>query len=163
MLLDLQCTLVLLKTVAGKHLHIDDRALGAGRHTQGRILHVRGLLTEDGTQQFLFRCELGLAFRRYLAHQDIARLDLRTDVDNAGLIKLGQRTLTDIGNIRGDFLGAQLGVTRDTGEFLNMNGGETIFLDHLLGHQDGVFEVVAVPGHERNTDILAQRQVAHID
>jgi hypothetical protein len=31
-----------------------------------------------------------------------------------------------------------------------------------LGHQDGVLEVVAVPRHERDEHVLAERQVAQI-
>ena len=43
-----------------------------------------------------------------------------------------------------------------------MNGGETIFLDHPLGDQDGILEVVAVPGHERHAHVLTQGQLAHV-
>jgi hypothetical protein len=40
--------------------------------------------------------------------------------------------------------------------------GETILLDDLLGDQDGVLEVVAIPRHERDAQVLAQRKLAHI-
>ncbi|KON62674.1 hypothetical protein KOEU_38420 [Komagataeibacter europaeus] len=43
-----------------------------------------------------------------------------------------------------------------------MDGSEAIFLNYTLGHQDGVFEVVAVPRHERHTHVLAQRQFTQV-
>ena len=43
-----------------------------------------------------------------------------------------------------------------------MNSGEAIFLNHTLGDQDGVFEVVAVPRHERYAHVLAQRQFTEV-
>jgi hypothetical protein len=43
-----------------------------------------------------------------------------------------------------------------------MDGGEAVFLHHPLGNQDRILEVVAVPGHEGDQQILAQRQFAHV-
>ena len=43
-----------------------------------------------------------------------------------------------------------------------MNRGETIFLDHALGNEDGVLKVIAIPGHECDQQVLPQRQFAHI-
>ena len=56
-------------------------------------------LTEDCTQQFFFRSQLGFALGRYLAHQDVAGVYLGTDIDDAGLVQLRQCALTNIGNI----------------------------------------------------------------
>ena len=64
---------VLLDAVAGEDLHVDDRAVDRRRHAQRGVLHVRRLLAEDRAQQLLFRRELGLALRRDLADQDVAR------------------------------------------------------------------------------------------
>src|SRR5262249_26420319 len=58
-LLDRQCTRVLVDTIACEHANVDDRAVHSGRYTQARVLNVRGLLTEDGAQQLLFRSQLG--------------------------------------------------------------------------------------------------------
>ncbi len=44
-----------------------------------------------------------------------------------------------------------------------MNSSETVFLHNALGHQNGVLEVVAVPGHERDAHVLAQGQLTHVD
>ena len=44
-----------------------------------------------------------------------------------------------------------------------MDRGETIVLDHAFGDEDGILEVVAVPRHERETHVLTQCQVTHVD
>ena len=44
-----------------------------------------------------------------------------------------------------------------------MNAGEAVFFDNPLGNQDGVFEVVTIPRHKRDTHILPKRQLTHID
>ncbi len=43
-----------------------------------------------------------------------------------------------------------------------MNGSEQVFLDHPLGNQDRVFEVVAAPRHERDQHVAPERQLAHV-
>ena len=43
-----------------------------------------------------------------------------------------------------------------------MDSGEAVFLNHALGDEDGVFEVVAVPRHERDAHVLAQRQFTEV-
>src|SRR5690606_7678696 len=161
-LLDGQGTAVALHAVTGKDLDVDDGAFGASRHTQRGVLHVGRLLTEDRAQQLLFRRQLGLAFRRDLADQDVARADFGADVDDTGFVQLVQRSFTDVRDVRGDLLRAELGVTRHTGQFLNVDGGEAVFLNHTLGQADGVFEVEAVPRHERHTHVLTQCQLTHV-
>ena len=43
-----------------------------------------------------------------------------------------------------------------------MDGSETIFLNHTLGNEDGVFEVVTVPRHERYAHVLTKRQFTEV-
>ena len=81
--LDLLGALVLLHALAREDLGADDGALDARRHAQRAVAHVAGLLAEDGAQQLLFRGELGLALRRDLADQHVARLHLGADADDA--------------------------------------------------------------------------------
>src|SRR5690606_29097476 len=161
-LLDGQRAGVTLNAVTDEDLYVDDSTLGAGRHAQRGVLNVAGLFTEDSTQQFFFRGQLGFALRRDLAYQNIARANFGTYVDDARLVQLVQRSLAHVGDIRGDFFWAELGITGYAGQFLNVDSGETIFLNHTLREKDGVFEVVAVPGHERDAHVLAQSQFTHI-
>src|SRR5690606_21100893 len=161
-LLDGQRARIALDAVADEHLYVDDSALGASRHAQGGVLHIGRLLTKDRAQQLLFRRQLGFALRRDLAYQDIARADFGADVDDTRLVQLVQRSLTHVGDVRGDFLWADLGITGYAGQFLNVDGRETVFLNHALRQEDGVLEVVAVPGHERDAHVLTQGQFTHV-
>src|SRR5690606_15989378 len=162
LLLDGQGTAVTLDAVAGEYLNVNHGTLGAGGHAQGGVLHVGSLLTEDRTQQFLFRGQLGFALGRDLADQDVAGAHFSTDVDDARFVQLAQRRFTDVGNIGGDFLRPQLGVTGYAGQLLDVDGGETIFLHHTLGDEDGVLEVVTVPRHERHAHVLPEGQLTHV-
>ena len=71
---DLLGALVTLDAFAGEHLHVDDRALRALVDARRGVLHVAGLLAEDGAQQFFFRRQRGLALGRDLADQRVAGL-----------------------------------------------------------------------------------------
>ncbi len=66
------------------------------------------------------------------------------------------------GDVAGDFLGAELGVTGHDRQFLDVDRGVAVFGHHALGDQDRVFEVVAVPGHEGDQHVLAEGQFAHV-
>src|SRR5690606_24821913 len=162
LLLDGQGAAVAFYAITSEYLDVDDGTLGAGGHTQGGVLHIGSLLTEDRTQQLLFRSQLGFALGRDLADQDIAGADFGTHVDNARLIQLAQGRLTDVGDIGGDFLRPQLGVAGYAGQLLDVDGGETVFLNHTFGDEDRVLEVVAVPGHEGDAHVLTQGQLAHV-
>ncbi len=59
--------------------------------------------------------------------------------------------------------GPSLRIARDTRQFLNVDAREAVFLNDALGDQDRVFEVVAVPRHERDAHVLTQRELAHVD
>src|SRR5882672_7841701 len=159
--LDRQRAAVLLDAVAREHAHVDDGAIHAGRHSQRRILNVGCLLAEDRPQQLLFRRELGLALRRDLAHQNVAGAHFRADERDAALVELGQSRVAHVRDVGRDLLGPKLGVARDAGKLLDVDRRETILLDHALRDQDRVLEVVAVPRHERDEQILAERELAH--
>ena len=70
--------------------------------------------------------------------------------------------LADIGNVAGDFLRPELGVARHRLEFLDVDRGEDVVAHDALGDEDGVLEVVAVPRHERDERVLAERQLAQL-
>ena len=54
-----------------------------GRDAERAVADVAGLLAEDGAEELLFGGELRLALRRDLADQDVARLHLGADADDA--------------------------------------------------------------------------------
>src|SRR5690606_7375205 len=76
--------------VAVEDANTNDGAGLAVRNLQGSIANFAGLLTENGTQQTLFRGQLGLALRGDTAYQYVAGFNFSTDVDDAAVIKLGE-------------------------------------------------------------------------
>ena len=86
--LDRHGALVLLDAVAVEDAHLDDRAVDARRQAQRGVAHVGGLLAEDGAQQLLLRRHRALALGRDLADQDVARVHLGADEDDAGLVEV---------------------------------------------------------------------------
>src|ERR1017187_3183486 len=160
--LDQLVTLVLLLPFAGEDLAIDDGALDARRAVEGSVLHIAGLFAENGAQQLLFGSQLGFALGRHLAHQNVARLDGGADTDDAALVQVAPETVGDVGNIASDFLRSQLGVAGFDFEFLNVDGSVVVFLDQLLGNQNGVFEVIAAPRHECHQHVASQGQFAEV-
>ena len=49
---------------------------------------------------------------------------LGADVNDAGLVELGQRRLTDVGDVAGDLFRPELGVAGDTRQLLDVDRGE---------------------------------------
>ena len=112
--------------LAREDARVDDRALDARRHAQRRVAHLAGLLAEDRAQQLLFRRELRLALGRDLADQDVARLHLGADADDAGLVEILERLLADVRDVARDLLGPELGVAGDALELLDVDRGEVV-------------------------------------
>ena len=160
--LDRHGALVLLDAVAVEDAHLDDRAEGSRRHAERRVAHVGRLLAEDGAEQLLLRRHRAFALRRDLADQDVARLHLGADIDDARLVEVLQRLFRDVRNVARDLLRPELRVARHHLEFLDVDRGEDVVADDPLGEQDRVLEVVAVPGHEGDEHVAAERQIAVI-
>ena len=159
---DLLGALVAHDAFTGEDLHVDDRAVGALVDAKRRVLHVGSLLAEDRAEQLLFRRQRRLALRRDLAHERIARVHFRADVDDARLVETSQLVLRQVRDVAGDFLGAELGVARHDHQLLDVDRGVAVFGDHALADEDRVFEVVAVPRHERDQHVLAEGQLADV-
>jgi hypothetical protein len=58
--------------------------------------------------------------------------------------------------------GSQLGIAGFDFEFFDVDRSVVVFLDQLFADQDGVFEVVTAPRHERHEHVTAEGQFAHI-
>ena len=154
--------LVLVDAVTVEDANVHDRAGDAGRQAQGGVAHVRSLLAEDGAQQLLFRGHRAFALRRHLADQDVARLDLGTDGHDARFVEVAQGFLADVGDVARDFFRPELRIAGGDFELFQVDRGEDVVAHDALGDQDGVFEVVAVPGHEGDQGVAAQGQFAQV-
>ena len=160
--LDVLRALVLLRSLAGEDAGVDDDAADARRDAQRAVTDVAGLLAEDGAEELLFRGELGLALRRDLADEDVARLHLGADADDAALVEVLEGLFADVRDVAGDFFLAELRVAGDALELLDVNRGEDVVLGDALGDEDRVLEVVTLPRHERDEHVLAERELAHV-
>ena len=82
------------------------------RDPQGGVLHLARLFAEDGSQELLLSRKFSLALWRNLADEDVARIDLRADADDAHLVEITEAFLADIWNVAGDLFRTELRVTR---------------------------------------------------
>ena len=84
------------------------------------------------------------------------------DIDDARLVEVAQRFLADVRDVAGDVLRPELGVAGHDLEFLDVDRGEDVVLHDPLGDQDRILVIVAVPRHERDELVAAQRQLAEL-
>ena len=124
------------------------------------VAHLAGLLTEDGPQQALLGGELGLALGRDLADEHVAGADLGADADDAALVEVREDLLGEVRDVPGDLLGAELGVAGVDLVLVDVDRREHVVLHQALGEDDGVLEVVALPRHEGDEQVLAEGQLA---
>ncbi len=130
------------------------------RNLEGRVLDLPSLLAEDRAEKFLLRSRLGLALGRDLADEHVSRVDLRADADKTVGVEVHEYVVRGVGYVTRDLLGAQLGVAGLHLILLDVDRGEGVLLDELLGDDDRVLEVVALPRHESHAQVFAQRQLA---
>ncbi len=67
----------------------------------GSILHVSGFVTEDGTEEFLFRCRVRFTLWCNLTDQDISFLNPGTDADDTVLVEVLGRFLRNVRDVVG--------------------------------------------------------------
>ncbi len=154
--------LVLLRALAREDAGVDHDAGDARRDLQRAVTHVAGLFAEDRAQQLLLGGELALALGGDLADQDVAGLDLGADAHDARVVEVLEGLFADVRDVLRDLFLAELGVAGDALELLDVNRGVDVVLDDALADEDRVLEVVALPGHERDQHVLAERELAHV-
>ncbi len=152
----------LVTVVAREHPHVDHLAVLAVRHLQAGVADLARLLAEDRAQQALLRRELGLALGRDLADEDVARADLGADADDAALVEVLQDVLGQVRDVARDLLGAQLRVAGVDLVLLDVDRREHVVLHEALRQDDRVLEVVALPRHECDEQVLAERELAEM-
>ena len=145
---------------AREGLDVDHHAALAVRDLERGVADLARLLLEDRADQLLLGRQLGLALRRDLADQQVARLDLGADADDAAVVEVAQRLLRAVRDVARDLLVAELGGAGVDLVLLDVDRGELVVLDQALGEDDRVLEVVALPGHEGDLEVLAQGHLA---
>ncbi len=159
---DLKRTFVFFHTMTVKDTHFDNRAVVTRFDPQRRVTHIGCFFTKDRAKKFFFRRHRAFTLRCDLADQNIARFDIRANINDPGFVKVAQGFLTDVGNVAGDLFWTQFGITCGDFEFLDVDRGINVITRDPLGNQDRVFVVVTIPGHERDDHVLAKGQFPHI-
>ena len=152
----------ILGGIGGGHLNGHDNARRSRRNGEGRVAHISSLLAEDCAKETLFRAELRLALRRDLSDENVARLHLCADADDAVGTEVLESILTDVRDVARDFFGTELRVTCTALEGDDMQGRKNVLAHKALVDENGVFEVVAAPGHERHEQVLAECELATV-
>ena len=93
-------------------LHSHDNAVRSRRNRQRSIADIGGLFTENRPQEALFRRKLGLALRRHLADENIARLDLGANANNTVGAEILQRVFRDIRDVARDLFRSDSCISR---------------------------------------------------
>src|SRR3954453_7909866 len=149
----------LVALLAAEDTYADDLAGLTVRNLERGVAHLARLLAEDRAEQPLLGGELGLALGGHLADEDVTGGDLRADPDDAPLVEVGQHLLGDVRDVPGDLLGAELGVAGVDLVLLDVDRGEDVLLHQPLAEDDRVLVVVALPRHERDQQVGAQRHL----
>ena len=144
---------------AREEVGTDNDTFQRGGSFQRSILHVAGLVAEDGTQQFLFGRRIGLALGRNLTDHNIAGVHLGTYPDNTTLVEIFGSILAHVGNIGSKFFHTALGLTYLERILVDVNRGEDIFANHTFVQHDGILVVVTLPRHEGHLEVAAQSQL----
>ncbi len=126
---------------------------------QRGVAHLAGLLPEDGPEEPLFWGQLGLTLRGDLADEDVAGADLGADTHDPFVVEVFEDVLGEVRDVSSDLLGAELGVSSVDLVLFDVDGGEHVVAYQALGDDDGVLEVVTLPRHEGDEQVLAEGEL----
>src|SRR5690606_26810219 len=98
----------------------------------------------------------------HFTDQHVVGTHFGADVHNAGIVQTVQLNFGQVADIAGDILRSQLRVTGNNRQLFDVNRSVAIVSHDLLGDQNRVLEVVAVPGHEGDQHVLTQSQFAQV-
>ena len=139
---------------------MDHESLDAGGHFEAVVLDILAGPAEDRVQQFLLGRQLAARLGRYLADEDVARPDIGAHLNNAVLVEIGQGLGRHVRDIAGKLFLAEFRFANLDLELLDVDRRVGIILDEFLANDDRVFEVIAVPCHERDQHVSPERQLA---
>ena len=143
-----------------ERLDVDDDAALAVRDLQRRVADLARLLLEDRADQLLLGRQLGLALRRDLADQQVARrtsAPMRTIPRSS---RLRSDSSERFGMSRVISSSPSLVVRASTSYSSMWIEVSSSSLTRRRDEDDRVLEVVALPGHEGDAQVLAQRHLA---
>ena len=145
---------------AAEQLLVDHDAMQRRLSLQRSVLHVAGLVAENRAKQLLLRRRIALALGRDLSDQDVARMHVRADANDAVLVQILRRFLADVRNVRSQLLDAALRIADLHDILVDMHRRENIVAHHALRNHDGILEIVSLPRHERHLQVTSESQLA---
>ena len=134
----------------------DNNTFQRRRSFQRSVLHITGLITEDGTEQFLFRRRIWFTLRSNLTDKDIPRLDAGTHTNNTVFVKVFSRFLTYIGNVRSQLFHTTLRFTNFQRIFFHVYRSQKVLTNHAFVQYNSILIVIALPRHVSNQQVLTQ-------
>src|SRR5207237_177369 len=138
------------------------RNFAIGRDNDFTGLGVYNVERNFFAKQALLGGQFRLALRRNFPNQNIARLHLGAYSHYTVRPQISQSFFAYIGDVARNFLWSEFRIAGADLELIDVNGSVNVFLHNLLRDHDRVFEVVAVPRHERDEDVAPQRKLAAI-
>ena len=146
--------------LACEHLDVNNDTALAVRHAKGSISNFSCLFAEDCAEQSFLGGELGLSLRSYLTDEDVAGVNLGSDVDDTVLVEILEHIIADIRDVACDFLGSELCITGFGVVFVNMDRCVNIFSYNLFADEYGVLIVITFPGHKADESVLTEGDFA---
>ena len=140
----------------GEQTLTDNNTLQRRRGFQRSVLHITGLVTEDGTEQFLFRRRIRFTLRSNLTDKDITRFDAGTHTNNTVFVKVFSRFLTYVRNVRGQLFHTTLRFANFQRIFFYVYRGQKVLTNHTFIQYDSILIVIALPRHVSNQQVLTQ-------
>ena len=128
------------------------------RNLEAGVSNFASFLTEDRTQEPLFWGEFGFTFWCDLSDEDITRANFGTDADNSTIIEVGEDVVGEIRDVTRDLFWSELGVTSVDLVDVNVNRRQHIVFHKPLRQDDGVLEVIALPRHECDEEVLSESE-----
>src|SRR3954463_8909759 len=97
-----------------------------------------------------------------LPARQAAAAALGADAYDAAVFEVAQRLFRAVRDVAGDLLVAELRRAGVDLVLLDVDRGELVVLHEAVGEDDRVLEVVALPGHEGDQQVLAERHLAGV-
>ncbi len=150
------------KNATCEQLRINGRTLESGRCLERYILHIAGLVAEDGAQKFFFRRWIRFALRRDLSDEDVTFADLCADADDTAIVEILCGFFTHVRNFTCELFFTALCVANLKRVLFDVDGREYVLCHHALADHDSIFEVVPAPWHEGHHHVTSKSEFAHV-
>ena len=132
------------------------------RNLEAGVSNFTGFLTENRAQEPLFWGEFGFALWGDLSDEDVTGANFGTDTDNSTVIEVGKDVVGEIRDVTRNLFWTELGIPGIDLVDVNVDRRQHIVFHKPLRQDDCVFEVVALPRHECDEEVLSESEFAMV-